>query len=201
MASLFKAGGSAGIQASVEVLDTGELTVKDAAGATILSLSAAGALTVASTLLSSGALTVPSAAVAGTTPLLTVEDTATGATLTLARYDSGTVTLDTGDAVTALTLAIPAGSLVLGRAAKVVAAITGVDSTTGTFDLTGGSTASLGAISTFTAGYKSAVAIQSVISTTAATNGTFTLSGGSDNNPTAGSVRIVVWAFTVSDLD
>ena len=201
MASLFKAGGSAGNLASIEILDTGALVVTDATGATILSLSAAGALAAASTIAATGAATVPDLTVASATPLITLDDTGSGSTMVLTCYDSGVVTLDTGDAVTALTLGIPAAAFVIGRAAKVVAAVTGTDSTTGTFTLTGGSTSSVGTISTFTAGHKSTVAIQSVISTTAATDATFTLSGGSDNTPTAGSVRLVVWALVLTDID
>ena len=112
-----------------------------------------------------------------------------------------TTDLDTGDAETAITLAIPASARILGYGVAFDVAAAGIDSTTGTLTLTGGSTATLGTVSAFTAGRVGGgmtdLSAASML-TTATTQATFTLSGGSDNTPTAGTVVIVVAYDTVS---
>jgi hypothetical protein len=112
-----------------------------------------------------------------------------------------TVDLDTGDAETALALAIPFPARILAWGVAFDTAAAGIDSTTGTLALTGGSTATLGTVSAFTAGLMGGgmtdLSAASML-TTAETNGTFTLSGGADNIPSAGTVVVSVVYDTVS---
>lgn len=122
-----------------------------------------------------------------------------GAHSTRVQYDSGLVSLDTGDASTAITMNIPAGALVIGAALKVTTEIAGIDSTTGTLALTGGSTATLGTISAFTAGTLGTFA--AAAPTTATTQASFVLSGGGDDIPSAGAVRLVITAIVQAALD
>lgn len=124
---------------------------------------------------------------------------ALGAHMTLQAFDSGLTSLDTGDASTVVTLSIPAGALVIGAALKVTTEITGANSTTGTLALTGGSSTTLLTISAFTANTlgKGAVAAP----TSATTEASFVLSGGGDDIPTAGAIRVVVYAYVMNNLD
>lgn len=188
MASQLKVGGTAYFDVSEGV---GTLTD----GSDTITLSPSAGIT-AKGITTTAALTVQAADVV-------VDYPATGGSLTLRRYDSGVTAVATGGAATTLTLAIPAAARLESYALKVTTTIAGIDSTTGTLALTGGNTETIGTISAFSAGTKLTKAAPGGVdlTTTAATNASFTLSGGADNTPSAGAVRLVVWAWVTEELD
>lgn len=125
--------------------------------------------------------------------------------------DTGAVALDIADGTTALTFGIPSGARLVGCAANITTAISGVSVAGVTVNLafTGGSTLSVG---NFVTGGDGNVAQntkltalfdpnQAGIITSGATEGQLTISGGADNTPDAGAVRALVWYETLAALD
>lgn len=126
-----------------------------------------------------------------------------GAYVALGHKKAAVTTLNTGSAVTSISLGIPDGAVLVGWAALVSTAISGTDATTFTLAMTGGSTLTLGTLPAGTLNSKRSGMINPagtpMVSGSAA-NATLTLSGGSDNVPSAGAVTLCVWYHEMQDM-